>query len=52
MRTKTEADYQDNPNGREQCSRCSMFRPPHRCTLVKGDIAPMGWCKYWEPRNA
>lgn len=54
--TKREASYQMHPNGRRFCEICSMFRvvpgmAQGACTLVEGQIAPDGWCVYWEPRE-
>ena len=43
-----EVAYQDSPRQTERCGRCSMYRTPHKCTLVRGEISPMGWCKRFE----
>lgn len=57
---KTEADYQNEPKGDEQCSICEMFVPGFPqdtagyCTKVKsyrgpeGMIFEDGWCKFFE----
>jgi len=39
--------YQDSPKGDQQCSNCSLFQAPNTCTLVDGNISPVGWCKFW-----
>lgn len=39
--------YQDTPKGDQQCSNCSVFRPPNSCLLVDGTISPSAWCKFW-----
>lgn len=46
--SKREADYVSHPVGGRRCAGCSMFRPPHGCTLVEGSISPAGHCRYWE----
>jgi hypothetical protein len=28
----------------QTCSNCALFKPPAACNLVKGKIAPGGWC--------
>ena len=49
--TKADAHYTDYAkSSREFCAKCSMFRKPHGCSLVKGAIAPGGWCKYYESK--
>ena len=40
-------EYQDTPNGDQECSNCSLFQEPNACTLVDGEISPKGWCKFW-----
>lgn len=56
---KSEASYQYEPKGDEQCSGCEMFVPGFPtdvagyCTKVRsfrgplGMIFPDGWCKYF-----
>ncbi len=52
------AGYVTHPVGGNQCSRCSLFIPaksnpmksPGACKLVKGAIAPNGWCKFFSPK--
>jgi hypothetical protein len=44
-----EAGYVDHPVDGNQCSGCTMFRPPAHCTLVRGQIAPDGHCEYFDP---
>jgi len=53
------AQYQDTPKNHQQCSGCSLYIPaktnPSKnrgaCKLVKGSIAPAGWCKYWTKKT-
>jgi len=45
---KKTARYQTHPRGIAFCARCSMFRSPHACTKVAGDISPRGWSKFFE----
>lgn len=51
MITKTEANYVDGPVKVQPCKRCSMWRMPRNCTLVKGTIKPVGRCDRWEPEE-
>ena len=45
---KAAAEYVARAEGSRRCAGCSMFRPPHGCTLVEGSISPRGVCKFWE----
>ena len=59
--SKQEADYQNEPHGDEQCSKCKMFVPGLSvdiggyCTKVRSFRGPLGiifedgWCKYFAP---
>ncbi len=50
--SKTDANYISHTVTRgEKCADCSMFREPDSCTLVKGKIAKVGHCRYWEKKN-
>jgi broad specificity phosphatase PhoE/cation transport regulator ChaB len=51
-KSHAKVDYRDTPNGDQQCSGCSMFRPPSDCTAVAPPIVPGGWCKLFERRDA
>ncbi len=58
--SKVDADYQNEPNGKEQCAACAMFVPGLEddvggyCSKVHsyrgplGMIFPDGWCKFFE----
>ena len=46
---KATARYQDSPNGNQQCSRCTHFRPPNSCQIVEGSVSPNGWCRHFKP---
>lgn len=50
-KTKTDAKYQNAPRSGMMCGGCTMFREPNRCTLVSGDIAPRGWCRFFDPKK-
>jgi hypothetical protein len=53
------AAYQTKPKGSAQCSGCSLYVPaktnPSKangtCNLVKGAIAPQGWCKFYSAKK-
>ena len=48
---KSEAKYQDRPNGIQHCEICLQFQPPNRCQLVQGDISPNGWCQFFAAKE-
>jgi hypothetical protein len=43
--TKAQLKYitTPGPNGKE-CAVCQLFKPPGSCAVVKGKIAPTGYC--------
>jgi hypothetical protein len=43
--TRTQAQYQDTPNGIYSCATCSLFERPKSCKVVEGDVSEDGWCK-------
>jgi len=43
--SKAAVAYQTMPNGGLSCAVCTLFRPPHACVVVQGDISAHGWCK-------
>ncbi len=45
---KAQANYQDKPSGKQQCSGCVNFIPSNGCKIVEGEISPQGWCKFWK----
>ena len=49
--SKTEAKYQDHPNGQQRCGICLQFRPPGICQIVAGSISPTGWCQFFAARE-
>ena len=49
--SKTEARYQPYPKATKRCEGCTMFRVPKSCTLVQGEIARCGWCRYHEAKK-
>lgn len=44
--TKAHAHYRAGDDHR-RCALCTMFRPPHGCTAVKGSISSRGLCDYF-----
>jgi len=44
------AGYQDKPRGKQQCDNCRQWAPPASCKIVKGVIAPAGWCTLYAPK--
>lgn len=48
-RTKVSVHYRDGTTKRH-CGNCTMFRAPHACTLVKGEIRRDGVCDRWYKR--
>jgi hypothetical protein len=50
--SKPEANYHlahTTHDRNRKCADCSMFRQG-ACTLVKGDISPVGTCDHYEPK--
>jgi hypothetical protein len=55
MDQKTAAYVGHAGPGGQKCSGCSLFIPgksmkPGTCKLVKGSIAPGGYCKFWSKK--
>ena len=48
---KSDAEYQDHPNGIQRCEICLQFQPPNRCLLVQGGISPNGWCQFFAAKE-
>lgn len=48
--TKAKAHYRGGTQ-QKHCRICSMFRGPHGCTAVKGQISPHGVCDYFERKK-
>ena len=46
--SKKSAGYRNAAPGVEQCRHCSMFEKPDRCSAVRGEINPVGWCELFE----
>ena len=45
---KKQFKYQDKPGKMgHKCSGCRLFKPPHGCAVVTGNISPNGWCVAW-----
>lgn len=49
--SKTDAKYQDKPNGQQRCEICLYFQPPGSCRLVAETISPKGWCQFFSARE-
>lgn len=47
---KAEVAYGDPPpdHPNQTCQRCTYFAGAYRCKLVRGDVAPTGWCLEWQ----
>lgn len=46
--SQANAEYQNTPNGDEQCSNCEHFiAQSGTCRVVEGQVSPEGWCKLW-----
>jgi hypothetical protein len=48
--TKAKANYRAG-EGDRRCGLCTMFRPPHSCTAVKGKVDASGLCNYFERKK-
>lgn len=46
--TRTQAQYQDTPNGIYSCGLCTLFERPNACKVVEGEVSKDGWCKAFE----
>jgi hypothetical protein len=47
--SKETANYSPYGSEERHCSICTMFREPHSCTEVQGDISRTAICDYFEP---
>jgi hypothetical protein len=45
--SKETANYRDG-TANKRCGLCTMFRPPHGCTAVAGDIDHAKVCAYFK----
>ena len=41
---KAKVHYRQEGKGDHRCKNCTMFRGPHGCTDVQGNINPEGVC--------
>src|SRR5579863_750965 len=46
------AGYQAAPKGDQSCATCALFKTPASCTLVDGDIAATGWCRFFAKKTS
>lgn len=49
--SKEEAEYKNLGSKEKHCSGCSMWDPPHSCTLVVGTIDAYAVCNHWEKKT-
>lgn len=49
--SKATAHYRMSTNPKRKCEICTMFRPPHDCTAVEGEISAQGVCDYFERKK-
>ena len=48
LASKEQAQYQDAPNGDQQCSNCTHFIvESNTCRRVEGMVSPDGYCILW-----
>jgi hypothetical protein len=48
--TKAQVNYRTGSTW-QHCGNCTMFRSPHGCTLVKGNIVASGVCDKWDGKT-
>jgi hypothetical protein len=48
---KTDAKYQDRPNGQQRCEICLQFVPPGSCKIVEGPVTPHSWCQLFAAKE-
>lgn len=46
--TKAESEYTDDGTETEHCHICKYYVHVTACAIVKGEISPEGWCKYFK----
>ena len=45
---KTQAQYQEQPKGDQNCANCMHFiAGSNTCQVVEGKVSPNGWCMLW-----
>ena len=50
--SKTQVQYQEQPKGEQQCSKCMHYiAESSTCKLVEGPINPNGWCTLWAQKQ-
>ncbi len=45
--TQNQVEYTDHGHAPELCDKCMHWEKPDQCEVVKGAIAPKGWCRLW-----
>jgi hypothetical protein len=41
------AQYQATPKDGQACANCALYRAPASCTLIDGNVAATGWCRFY-----
>ena len=50
--TKVQFKYTTKPGpGGKACAACALFQAPSSCSIVKGKIAPTGYCTSFAPKS-
>ena len=49
--SKATAHYRMSVKPNRKCALCTMFRPPHDCTAVEGEISAQAVCDYFERKK-
>jgi hypothetical protein len=44
------AEYQASSKNGENCANCALYRAPSSCTLIDGNVAPTGWCRFYSKK--
>ncbi len=48
--TQKAAAYQATPKDNQNCANCALYKAPASCTLVEGDVAATGWCRFYKKK--
>ncbi|RLM53997.1 hypothetical protein DVK02_11260 [Halobellus sp. Atlit-31R] len=57
LSTKSDVQYQEEPNEGQQCSGCTLYIEDKNgdgmgaCAIVEGNIDPEGWCISYAPHQ-
>jgi hypothetical protein len=51
--SKTQAKYQNQPKGDQNCATCINFiAATSTCKVVEGQVSASGWCMLWAKKPA